>query len=138
MQLPSWLSALTGGNKFANNPANGFVPTFGDHLQGIGHSMMQHYRGEGGNYGGPKLIDGVNVAPGTAGPSAKLSDILPALNPGPGGPVPQINPGVPTGPAPLAPTTGRPMPPVLPQEPMSVDMLRRTMGGLPWGAVGPY
>lgn len=45
MAIPSWLANLTGANAFANNPANGFQPTFGDALQGIGHDMMQHYRG---------------------------------------------------------------------------------------------
>lgn len=44
MILPDFLSKLTGAQAFANNPANGFKPTFGDGLQGIGHSMMEHYR----------------------------------------------------------------------------------------------
>jgi hypothetical protein len=44
MQLPSWLANLTGATQFANNPANNFAPTFGDALQGIGHSMAEHYR----------------------------------------------------------------------------------------------
>lgn len=44
MAIPSWLAALTGAGQFANNPANGFQPTFGDALQGIGHSMAEHYR----------------------------------------------------------------------------------------------
>jgi len=46
--IPSWLAALTGAQRFANNPANGFAPTLGDALQGIGSSMMQHYRGQAG------------------------------------------------------------------------------------------
>lgn len=46
MQIPAWLAALTNANKFANNPANSFQPTLGDALQGIGSSMMQHYRGQ--------------------------------------------------------------------------------------------
>lgn len=37
-----WLSRLTGGNKFAAAP--GAKPTFGDHLQGIGSSMFNHYK----------------------------------------------------------------------------------------------
>ena len=53
MNIPGWLSDFTGAAKFANNPANGFRPTFGDALQAIGHDMMQNYRanmrqGEGG------------------------------------------------------------------------------------------
>lgn len=44
MQLPSWLAGLTGAKEFANNPANGNVPTWGDAMQGIGHSMMENYR----------------------------------------------------------------------------------------------
>lgn len=43
-QLPQWLVAATGAQQFANNPANNFMPTAGDALQGIGHSMMEHYR----------------------------------------------------------------------------------------------
>lgn len=42
--LPAWLIKATGANAFANNPANGFQPTLGDALQGVGHSMMEHYR----------------------------------------------------------------------------------------------
>lgn len=44
MALPNWLVQATGAMKFANNPANGFQPTMGDAMQGIGHSMMNHYR----------------------------------------------------------------------------------------------
>lgn len=44
MQVPSWLTQASGAQAFANNPANGFQPTMGDVAQGIGHSMMQHYR----------------------------------------------------------------------------------------------
>lgn len=44
MQLPQWLIHATGAQSFANNPLNGFTPTIGDALQGIGHSMMEHYR----------------------------------------------------------------------------------------------
>jgi len=58
MNMPSWLTALTGGQQFANNPANGFRATFGDGLQGIGHSMMEHYRGTAGaNTGGVQGLD---------------------------------------------------------------------------------
>jgi hypothetical protein len=42
--LPDWLIKATGAAQFANNPANGFKPTAGDALQGIGHSLMEHYR----------------------------------------------------------------------------------------------
>ena len=95
--LPSWITALTGADKFANNPENGFAPTWGDALQGIGHSLMQHYRGQGGTYGGPTLFGGVNAAPGM-GINGKLADIL----------GPQINPGLPVDPRlgmkPMAPT----------------------------------
>lgn len=99
----SWLSALTGGQNFANNPANGFQPTAGDHLQGIAHSMMQHYRGKGGEYGGPQLNPGVNASPD----APALAQILAALGPGgqPGGP----------GQGPLAAPaiTGGPLPPAV-------------------------
>jgi hypothetical protein len=44
MELPSWLMNATGAGAFANNPANGFKATLGDAMQGIGHSMMEHYR----------------------------------------------------------------------------------------------
>ena len=44
MQLPDWLIKATGAAQFANNPNNGFQPTIGDALQGIGHSMMENYR----------------------------------------------------------------------------------------------
>jgi hypothetical protein len=46
--IPSWLSALTGANKFA---APGGQANFGDLLQAGGHSIMQHYRGQGGQFG---------------------------------------------------------------------------------------
>lgn len=44
MDIPPWLAKATGANPFAMNPANGFNPTVGDAMQGIGHSMMEHYR----------------------------------------------------------------------------------------------
>jgi hypothetical protein len=44
MALPAWLVQATGAMKFATNPASPGVPTFGDALQGIGHSMAEHYR----------------------------------------------------------------------------------------------
>jgi hypothetical protein len=64
MNIPNWLAGLTGANKFANNPANGFQATLGDLLQAGGHSILQHYRGNGGQYGGQKLEPGVNVGAG--------------------------------------------------------------------------
>lgn len=42
MNIPSWLIALTNAGKFAEP---GGQPNLGDAMQGIGHSMMQHYRG---------------------------------------------------------------------------------------------
>lgn len=84
MQLPNWLAGLTGANKFANNPANGFAATFGDMLQGAGHSMAQHYRGEGGKYGGPSLIAGLNAnlsTPASRPPAETLASVLPSLGP---------------------------------------------------------
>ncbi len=59
MIIPNWLSALTGAKQFANNPRNNFQPTFGDGLQGIGHSMMQHHRGQGGKPSAPSPLAGV-------------------------------------------------------------------------------
>lgn len=39
--LPGWLSKITNAGAFA---APGGQPNFGDALQGIGNSMMTHYR----------------------------------------------------------------------------------------------
>lgn len=88
MQPLSWLAGLTGADKFANNPANGFAATLGDFAQAAGHSMAQHYRGKGGTYGGPELVPGVNASPDmvqmlptapTAGPAIQ-GQALPAVN----------------------------------------------------------
>lgn len=69
MQLPDWLSKMTGAAPFA---APGGKPNFGDGLQGIGHSMMNHYRRNSG-------------MPGVAGPEqqdlakAQIDEILAGL-----------------------------------------------------------
>lgn len=68
MIIPNWLSSLTGAQAFANNAANGFQPTIGDALQGIGHSMMEYQRAHTiPGYGVPKtdsiVQPGVNAPP---------------------------------------------------------------------------
>lgn len=71
MQLPDWLIKATGAQQFANNPANGFVPTLGDAFQGIGHSMAEHYR----NGQGPKKehsMGGIGDILGLLGGSGKI------------------------------------------------------------------
>lgn len=80
--LPNWLAGLTGADKFANNPANGFGATLGDMAQAAGHSMAQHYRGKGGTYGGPEIIAGLNGSTGATDNYVRerlssLADILP-------------------------------------------------------------
>lgn len=71
MNLPNWLAGLTGANRFANNPANGFRANLGDMAQAAGHSMLQHYRGKGGTYGGNPIIEGLNGGAGAATPIPK-------------------------------------------------------------------
>lgn len=103
MQLPSWLAGLTGADKFANNPANGFAANLGDMAQAAGHSMLQHYRGKGGTYGGNPIIEGLNGGPGTATPIPQpAAETLPTIAPlGAsinGGSLPSVqNPTVPPG-----------------------------------------
>lgn len=64
MALPDWLIKATGAMKFANNPANNFQPTIGDALQGIGHSMMTHYRrGQEGQAGSAAQQPAVPAVP---------------------------------------------------------------------------
>jgi hypothetical protein len=54
MNIPTWLSKMTGAEAFATNPNNMFQPTLGDALQGIGHSMAEHYRrGQGAGMPSP-------------------------------------------------------------------------------------
>ena len=45
-KLPDFLSKATGAANFADPLKNGGLPTLGDAMQGIGHSMMTHYRGD--------------------------------------------------------------------------------------------
>lgn len=125
MQLPSWLAGLTGADKFANNPANGFRATFGDMAQAAGHSIMQHYRGQGGKYGGPTLTPGVNANP-------SLASVLSGL--GPKTPAPQreaITGGE-------LPTVSNPSPMAAQPEPVSNPAQAQAItsllnGGNPWG-----
>lgn len=79
MNIPPWLAALTGAGQFANNPANNFAPTFGDGLQGIGHSMMQHYRGQGGQPAQP--------AGAPLGQTGTIGDLLAGLGGAPTAPI---------------------------------------------------
>lgn len=101
--MPSWLTALTGGQQFANNPANNFQATLGDGLQGIGHSMMQHYRGQGGQpsaQGNPAegLLAALTkdaqpqVLPGQAPQQPQLGPVPTPFSPQPGGaPIQRFN-----------------------------------------------
>lgn len=86
MQVPNWLAALTGARQFANNPANNYNPTLGDAFQGIGHSMMQHYRGQGGQPGKP-------MAPQINGGPDGLTPAIVAQALGPKGLLPEVNGG---------------------------------------------
>lgn len=65
MAIPSWLVNAAGAMQFANNPANGFQPTMGDVAQGIGHSMMEHYRAGG------------MAPPATGAPAAPAPSLIP-------------------------------------------------------------
>lgn len=75
--IPNWLSGATGANAFAANPANGYQPTVGDALQGIGHDMMQHYRA------GPSNTSwgGSNASPSAAGGAQGLQGLMSLLAP---------------------------------------------------------
>lgn len=75
--IPQWLIDMTGAMQFANNPANGFQPTMGDALQGIGHSMMEHYRQQLGN-----RVQGAQGMPGPPGSPGALS-LMPPSPPAP-------------------------------------------------------
>ena len=82
MQIPAWLAALTNANKFANNPANGFRPTLGDALQGIGSDMLRHYRGLPNPAAGMQRADAVAPAAPFPPPQAlPLAQILGAQRP---------------------------------------------------------
>lgn len=98
MQLPNWLSGMTGAAKFA---APGGKPNFGDAFQGIGHSMMNHYRH---NFQGKPF-------PGQESPATKASidSILAGLSgPAPQIQVPSLAPQQPLGQVQLPPM-GQPM-----------------------------
>lgn len=122
--LPNWLAGLTGADKFANNPANGFGATLGDMAQAAGHSMAQHYRGKGGTYGGTPLIPGENVSPDLA---ASLASIIPGAR-GPeiaGSALPPVNN-----------PTSQPEP--APMSPQQISAITAGLnGGTPWGTTGP-
>lgn len=66
------LSRMTNGHNFADPMRNGGAPTFGDHLQGIGNSMMANYRGEA-----PKGTGGQASAGGASGIVPQLAPSLP-------------------------------------------------------------
>lgn len=78
MAIPNWLVQASGAMKFATNPASPGVPTMGDVMQGIGHSMANHYR------------NGQGVAPGAAPAPAPQPMLAPAplMQPNAGEPVP--------------------------------------------------
>lgn len=72
MAIPGWLVQASGAMKFANNPANGFAPTMGDVMQGIGHSLAEHYRN------GQGVAPGAAPAPAPAAPSLAPSPVTAA------------------------------------------------------------
>lgn len=121
MQLPSWLAGLTGANKFANNPANGFRATLGDMGQAAAHSMLQHYRGQGGKYGGSPIIEGLNGGPGSATPFPQPApEVMP------------LAPGASSGPK----IEGGLLPPVMPPAPVQVPSGPISPSGA-WGQTAP-
>lgn len=73
-QLAHLFMQASGAGKFA---APGGAPNFGDALQGIGHSLKQHYLGTPENI--PTAIGGTNVAGLPAGPPAKPTSPLELL-----------------------------------------------------------
>ena len=85
MTIPAWFANMTGAQAFAQNPANGFQPTLGDAFQGIGHSMMEHYRrGEG--MGVPKpsgtpMSAPQNIPAPLAQPPARVQMAPPQITP---------------------------------------------------------
>jgi len=94
MQLPSWLIDATGAQPFANNPANNFQPTLGDAMQGIGHSMMSHYRRDPTEAPGgpptPPALPGDSM--GQTMQQPQLPGMLPGMQPPPRIPPMNINP----------------------------------------------
>lgn len=129
MQLPNWLAGLTGANKFANNPLNGFQATLGDLGQSAVHSMLQHYRGKGGTYGGPAIIEGLNGGPGTATP---IPEVMPTPS------LASILPAKPIEGSELAPVTSPLPPPPAPPPPQMTPEARSALtaqlnGGSAWG-----
>ena len=114
MPIPSWLSNITGAMQFANNPANNFQPTVGDAFQGIGHSMMEHFRAGQGQPASAPAAPMIGQQPtvgqlagqATAPPAAARPPMAPPINFIPpdlqslimrNSPLPQVN-----QPAPLA------------------------------------
>lgn len=142
MQLPNWLAAMTGANKFANNPANGFQATLGDMFQGAGHSMAQHYRGQGGTYGARPLIEGVNGGPGISTPIPLVQPEEPGA---PGGGLGALFGSIVGSELPPAQNAATPpgmeltSPPPAPPQPMSPSPMAPSAitaslnGGTPWG-----
>lgn len=116
MNIPPWLANMTGAWDQAKNPANGFMPTMGDALQGIGHSMATYAR-TGGPPGGADLSGlkpvggagamGMPVGGGTPAALMGLAKLLPGLlGGGSGAPAPMPAPAPATAappPAPVAP-----------------------------------
>lgn len=65
MNLPGWLANATGAARFAG-PSG--VANIGDLFQAAGHSMLQHYRGQGGKFAaGGQAGDKPGVSPMLAG-----------------------------------------------------------------------
>lgn len=85
--LPDWFSKITNAAAFANNPANGFQPTLGDAMQGIGNSMMEHYRRNLQPSG-----TGTPGVPGGGPPAAPAQSLVPVQKPVGELTMPQINP----------------------------------------------
>lgn len=81
--IPQWLAALTGANAFAKGTPGG-GPSIGDAFQGIGHSMMEHYRGT------PGSLQSTPAAPAPALPKPPVPmQVMPGGNAGaiPGAPI---------------------------------------------------
>lgn len=102
MQIPDWLSAITGAaNQMNPSALDAFVsgtgagPTMGDAARGIGHDMMEHFRA-GQSRTSPLAVPAATTAPGA--PTAPVQTMA----------VPMPPPVVPVGGAPAFPQGGGP------------------------------
>lgn len=100
MMLPGWLSALTGANKFGTSAG----ANVGDMFQAAGHSLAQHYRGKGGEFGAFTDAPEAGRAAGKMQPPLVLPG-LPQEQPIVGQPLPPTQAAVPAR-APMSVPTG--------------------------------